>query len=93
MHDMSHQIVSQPAASAVDEAIASRKSVRAFLPTPVDRTTVEELLQLASRSASGSNIQPWRVRMALGHIDPEAPVNALTTERAPLADFATFDGW
>jgi nitroreductase len=50
----------------VDEAIRSRQSVRAFLPTPVGRSTVEELLRLASRSASGSNIQPWRVRVIAG---------------------------
>jgi nitroreductase len=56
------------AAAAVDEAIASRKSVRAFLPTPVDRSTVESLLRLASRSASGSNIQPWRVRVIAGDV-------------------------
>jgi nitroreductase len=56
------------AAGAVDEAIASRKSVRAFLPTPVDRATVETLLQLASRAASGSNIQPWRVRVVAGEV-------------------------
>lgn len=62
--------ISQPvdAASAVDEAIRSRKSVRAFLPTPVERSTVEELLALASRSASGSNIQPWRVRVVAGDL-------------------------
>ena len=30
--------------------------------------------------------------MALGHIDPDAPVNRLVTERAPLADYASFDG-
>ena len=56
------------AASAVDDAIKTRQSVRAFLPTPVERTTVEELLALASRSASGSNIQPWRVRVVAGEI-------------------------
>jgi nitroreductase len=56
------------AASAVDEAITSRKSVRAFLPTPVDRATVEMLLRLASRAASGSNIQPWRVRVVAGEV-------------------------
>src|SRR5258708_13772561 len=50
----------------VEEAIASRKSVRAFLPTPVDRATVMELLELASRSPSGSNIQPWKVRVIAG---------------------------
>jgi hypothetical protein len=31
--------------------------------------------------------------MALGHIDPAAPVNALVTERAPISDFATFEGF
>ena len=56
------------AASAVDDAIRTRQSVRAFLPTPVERTTVEELLALASRSASGSNIQPWRVRVVAGEV-------------------------
>jgi nitroreductase len=40
--------------------------VRAFLPTPVDRATVEEILTLASRSPSGSNIQPWKVRVLAG---------------------------
>ena len=56
------------AASAVDDAIRTRQSVRAFLPTPVERATVEELLALASRSASGSNIQPWRVRVVAGEV-------------------------
>jgi nitroreductase len=51
---------------SADDAIASRRSVRAFLPTPVPRATVEELVALASRSASGSNIQPWKVRVVAG---------------------------
>jgi nitroreductase len=46
----------------------SRRSVRAFLPTPVDRVTVEKLLQIASRAASGSNIQPWRVHVIAGKV-------------------------
>ena len=49
-----------------DEAIATRRSVRAFLPTPVPRETVEELLTLASRAPSGTNIQPWKVRVVAG---------------------------
>jgi nitroreductase len=65
MHEKSYP----PAAiAAVDEAIRTRKSVRSFLPTPVDRATVEELLALASRSPSGSNIQPWRVRVIAGDV-------------------------
>src|SRR6201992_609938 len=59
MHEMSPS-------SSVDDAINSRQSVRAFLPTPVERSTVEQLLKLAARSASGSNIQPWRVRVIAG---------------------------
>jgi nitroreductase len=55
-------------ANAVDDAITSRKSVRAFLPTPVERATVEQLLAVASRSASGSNIQPWKVRVVGGEV-------------------------
>jgi nitroreductase len=66
MHDAEKQIPREAALAAVDEAIRSRQSARAFLPTPVGRTTVEELLRLASRSASGSNIQPWRVRVIAG---------------------------
>jgi nitroreductase len=54
--------------SIVDEAITSRKSVRAFLPTPVERATVEELLAVVSRSPSGSNIQPWKVRVVGGEV-------------------------
>jgi nitroreductase len=55
-----------PAHAEADEAIRSRRSVRAFLPTPLPRATVEELLALASRSASGSNIQPWKVHVVAG---------------------------
>jgi nitroreductase len=50
-------------ASNLDLAITTRQSVRTFRPDPVDRATVEEILALASRSPSGSNIQPWKVRV------------------------------
>jgi len=55
-------------AAAVDAAITTRQSVRAFSPTPVARDTVEMLLKLAARSASGSNIQPWRIRVIGGDV-------------------------
>ena len=51
---------------STQEAIRTRRSVRGFLPTPVPRATVEEILTLASRSPSGSNIQPWKVRVVAG---------------------------
>jgi nitroreductase len=39
--------------AAVDAAIASRRSIRAFLPTPVPRQTIEDILAVSTR-ASGS---------------------------------------
>jgi nitroreductase len=48
------------------DAIASRRSVRAFLPTPVPRATVERILEAATRAPSGTNMQPWRVRVLTG---------------------------
>jgi nitroreductase len=52
--------------AAVDAAITSRRSVRAFLPTPVSRQTVEDILAVASRAPSGVNTQPWRVTVLTG---------------------------
>jgi nitroreductase len=51
---------------AVDAAITSRRSIRAFLPTPVPRQTIEDILQVAARAPSGTNTQPWRVYVLTG---------------------------
>lgn len=53
-------------ANPVDQAITSRRSIRAFLPEPVPLAMVEHILRVASRAPSGSNIQPWRVHVLLG---------------------------
>jgi nitroreductase len=50
----------------VDYAITSRRSMRAFLPTPVPRTTIEEILGVAARAPSGTNTQPWKVAVLTG---------------------------
>ena len=55
-----------PATADVDHAIRSRRSVRAFLPTPVPRQTIEAILQVASRAPSGTNTQPWQVHVMTG---------------------------
>lgn len=57
-------VVADPA--SVADAIESRFSARAFLSTPVPRETIEELLRLASRAASGTNTQPWKVYVLQG---------------------------
>lgn len=53
-------------ARSVEEAILTRRSLRAFRPDPVPRETVERLLALASRAPSGTNIQPWNVYVVAG---------------------------
>jgi len=45
----------------VSEALATRMSCRAFLPTPVPEATVRAILDGARQSPSGGNLQPWRV--------------------------------
>ncbi len=50
----------------VDQAIASRRSIRAFLPTPVAREDIEAMLEVASRAPSGTNTQPWKVYVLSG---------------------------
>ena len=52
--------------AAVDAAITSRHSMRAFLPAPVPRGTVEEILRVAARAPSGTNTQPWQVYVLTG---------------------------
>lgn len=48
------------------EAMATRRSMRGFLPDPVPRETIEAILAAAARAPSGSNIQPWFVRVTTG---------------------------
>ena len=52
----------------VADAITSRKSIRRFLDDPVPQEMVEELLTIASRAPSGTNIQPWRVYALAGGV-------------------------
>ena len=51
---------------AVDWAIVSRRSIRAFLSTPVPREEIEAILDVARHCASGVNTQPWQVHVLTG---------------------------
>ena len=55
-----------PAIAAVDAAIESRRSVRAYLDKPVARAEIERILQVAARAPSGTNMQPWHVHVLTG---------------------------
>ena len=52
--------------ASVDAAIESRFSTRAFLPRPVPRETITDILRVARRAASGTNCQPWKVYVLRG---------------------------
>lgn len=52
--------------AAVDAAIKTRHSLRAFLPTPVPRQTLEDILEVARWAPSGTNTQPWQVYVLTG---------------------------
>lgn len=58
--------VTAQTAQAVENAIVSRRSVRAFLPKPVDLHLVQHLLDVAARAPSGTNIQPWQAWVLTG---------------------------
>ncbi len=55
----------------VSEALATRKSIRAFRSDPVPRETVEKILTAASRAPSGGNLQPWKVYVVTGEARAE----------------------
>ena len=50
----------------VFEAVASRYSCRAFLPTPIPEMTVRDIIERAARAPSAGNMQPWRVYALAG---------------------------
>lgn len=50
----------------VNEAVARRTSVRAFLPDPIDEDMLRGVLERALRAPSNSNIQPWIAHLVTG---------------------------
>ena len=76
--------------AAVDAAIASRRSVRAFLPTPVPRETIETILDVSRRAPSGTNMQPWRAYVATGatKVRLSAAIHAVFDDPAAFAKCA-----
>lgn len=61
--------------------MAGRRSVRAFLPRAVAAELIDEILCIAARAPSGTNIQPWRVHVLTGQ----------TRERLVAGAGAAFD--
>ena len=59
-------MISTPEQQAVDAAITSRRSIRAYTPQPVAREDILQILQVAGRAPSGTNTQPWKVYVLEG---------------------------
>lgn len=64
-------MISHPQQEAVDAAITSRRSIRAFLDKPVAREDLEQILEVAARAPSGTNTQPWKVYVLTGQARQE----------------------
>jgi nitroreductase len=79
--------------SAVDFAIASRRSIRAFLPTPVPREEIESILAVASRAPSGTNTQPWKVHVLTGDAKARLTAAVLAAYEDPAVAGTHADEW
>jgi len=56
----------EAAAPVLDGLLRQRWSCRGFLETPVPRPTIERLLEMAQRTPSWCNTQPWHVTITSG---------------------------
>ncbi len=75
----------------IDDALKTRKSARAFKPDPVPLALVSEILDLASRSPSGTNVQPWKVHVVAGEVRKRLEAEVLAhRETRPTDDRAEF---
>lgn len=75
----------------IDDALTARKSVRAFRPDPVPLSLVTEILEIASRAPSGTNIQPWKVHVVAGETRRRLEAEVLVhRETQPADDGAEF---
>ena len=76
---------------SVTQAVAHRRSVRAFTDQPVDLTVLRTLIERAGRAPSGGNLQPWHVHIVTG--DAMARLKALMATRvieAPMGEGAEY---
>jgi nitroreductase len=70
-------------AAIVDAAITTRRSLRAFLPTPVPRETIAAILNVAARAPSGTNTQPWKVYVLTGDAKTELSRKIMAAHNDP----------
>lgn len=50
------------------EAIRARKSIRGYKPDPIPQETLREIIDIATRSPSAMNTQPWEITVVTGKV-------------------------
>jgi nitroreductase len=76
----------------VSQAIADRRSVRAFLDAPVDIALITDIVERAARAATGGNLQPWHIDIV--HGDSMAKLKTIMVEtlgKGPGSETAEYD--
>ncbi len=81
----------------VTQAILRRRSIRAYKPKPVPRQLIEEILEVARWTPSGTNAQPWGTVVVSGKAKDElggALVEAFKLDPAGRAEikYPPYDG-
>jgi len=60
--------------------------VRAFLPVPIPRQTILDILDVAARAPSGTNTQPWKVIVVTGEKKEALSKELIETSLDPSRD-------
>ncbi|MGO4813042.1 nitroreductase [Cupriavidus sp. 2MCAB6] len=79
--------------SAVEWAIATRRSVRAYLPKPVPHETIKAILDVSRYAATGVNIQPWKVHVVMGDARDRVCAAIAKVDNDPELADAHADEW
>jgi len=75
------------------EAIKLRKSIRGYKMTPVPKEVLTQILEVAARAPSATNIQPWKFTVLGGEVLgelKEALQKQFLEGIAPCSDFGPF---
>ncbi|QWF22307.1 nitroreductase [Nocardioides sp. LMS-CY] len=64
--DVARPLLALPAIEAFDAIVRGRRSVRSYADVQVPRRTVRDVLELAARAPSNSNVQPWHTYVLTG---------------------------
>ena len=76
----------------VAEAVATRRSVRDFLPTPVPGDVIRRVLTHALRAPSGGNLQPWHLHLVGGErLDALKAIMRERVVEAPVGEGSEYD--